>query len=485
MSGNLDLKDVKETGLALKEKNFTNEQIIARPKALLLNKMTVVNRIKVLNECSFKDINLVFLYKFVAVVNKNISLLKAYGYIDREKDIAKSLASRLDIPVTFTAEINDDMSLNMLREIIINSYLKDKLEMSSKDITKYWSLYSRIRHKSLESIVENIRICEEELHFSRERIVKNGFILYACPENLRELIDSIPHIANVPIQEILYRRPKIAMSSAEGIRTIIDHIKSFDIPEESILKCLDLLTLGSDTVLERLRMLTQTKEFSVLCSNPRVLMLIHFINKAKTRLDYLKQLKVKCASLNILASSSDTFEKYAREGVDRTKGRDGIYYVAKVMNMSKDDVRNIFNRHPNWCHVPIMSIKNSLDYLRYKGFSDKEITENLHLLLYPSTRIAEKLNALLEWKDENNENRLISGVALSAISNSKLLNLCLYFIEAEFHFSGDGIWEPNRIDHRSDLFTTTIPEFPKSLTKHYKYGTQDKSATDSRAEVDH
>lgn len=125
-----------------------------------------------------------------------------------------------------------------------------------------------------------------------------------------------------------------------------------------------------------------------------------------------------------------------------------------------------------------MTVKAVINYLRYKGFTDQEIITNLILLLYPVVRIDEKLSILLEWKKENVENRLISGVALSAISNSKLLTLCLYFIEKEFHFLGDGTWEPapdgSFGSSKQDLYQTTIPEFPKSLTKEYRFGVTKK-----------
>jgi hypothetical protein len=177
------------------------------------------------------------------------------------------------------------------------------------------------------------------------------------------------------------------------------------------------------------------------------------------------------------SATSETFEKYARDGIDRTKGRDIVHYMAKLFKKDREDVRKVLSRHPNWCHVPVLSIKTSLDYLIYKKFSYDEIAENIILLLYPVPRIEQKLAALIEWKDESDDNRMISGVALSAISRSKLLNLCLYFIESEFHFSGDGIWDMNRHDVKQhDVFPTTIPEFPKTLTKVYRYGKKDQKA---------
>jgi hypothetical protein len=151
--------------------------------------------------------------------------------------------------------------------------------------------------------------------------------------------------------------------------------------------------------------------------------------------------------------------------------------MAKLFKKEREDVRKILSRHPNWCHVAVLSIKASLDYLVYKKFSHDEIGENMILLLYPVPRIEQKLAALTQWKNENDENHMISGVALSAISKAKLLNLCLYFIESEFHFSGDGIWEMNRHDVKQhDVFPSTILEFPKTLTKIYRYGKKDQKA---------
>ena len=172
--------------------------------------------------------------------------------------------------------------------------------MNNEDINKVWKVYSRLRHRSLDSMVKVINVLLNDLGFTKERIIKNGFLLYASADNIQSIIGLVPTIANIPIKEFLLQRPKVAMQNAESIKKIIDYIKSFDIPEDRIVKCLEILTLGPETVLDRLLQLKKVKEFDVLCSHPRVLRLIHYQNKAKTRLEYLKQMKVKCASLHVL-----------------------------------------------------------------------------------------------------------------------------------------------------------------------------------------
>lgn len=475
-AGALKLDDIKASAEFLRQQNFPTAEILARPKCLLTNKTTMANRIKVLNECCFIDFKLIYLYRFVSILNKNISLLKAFNYVDREANIPEHLLKLLDIPVTLTTDISEDVPLSKTREIITNFYIKARLEMSNDELEKLWKIYgSRIKHRNLESIVKIINVLETKLYFSKQRIINNGFLLSASPDNLERFLTDVPDIGGVSMIEIIQQRPKIVMQSVQTITDIIKHVKSFNIPEERILKCLEVFTLGSETVKERLVAMSKIKEFNALITNPRILRLIHFQNKAKTRLDYLKQLKLNCISLNVLTGSSEPFEKYARDGVDRSKGRDAAMFLAKTFTKDRETMRDLLSRHPNSYHVPVVNIKAALDYLRSKKFTDEEIGENLYLLLYPVSRIDQKLGALLEWKAENNGSRLISGVSLSEIPNTKLLNLCLYYIEAEFHFTGDGIWDINRQNNKQDeVFPTTIPEFPKTLTKQHKYGTEPK-----------
>lgn len=255
---------------------------------------------KVLDECCFKEIQLLFLCRFVSVINREVKILKAFNYIENDQNVLQNLLNVIDVPVSLNKDIGDDMSLQKIREIVMNQYLRAKLGMTNEDITKLWKVYSRLRHKSLESTVNVINLLLDELNFSKERIIKNGFLLYASAENIRKIITTVPTIAEIPIKEFIFQRPKVAMQSADSIKKIVNHITSFDIPEDRILKCVEILTLGPDTVFERLMHLKKVKEFTVLCGHPRILRLIHYQNKAKTRLEYLKQMKVKCASLHVL-----------------------------------------------------------------------------------------------------------------------------------------------------------------------------------------
>lgn len=227
----VSFNDIKATADCLREYNFTNQDILARPTTLLINRITALNRLKVLEECSFRELKLVFLSRFVTVINRDISHLKAFNYIDRDANVPQNIANILDLPVTLNSELSDDCSLKEVREVIINIYLRKKLGMTNQDISKVWKVYGRLKHKSIEGLVNVINLLLNDLNFSKSRINKNMFLLYASADNISQIITNVPQIDGTPMKEIIHSRPKIAMQNAESVRAIVKHIRSFNIPD--------------------------------------------------------------------------------------------------------------------------------------------------------------------------------------------------------------------------------------------------------------
>lgn len=356
--------NVKETAVFLQKNNFTATQIKSRPAVLLLNRITIANRLKVFKECGFQNVEIHFFTKFISLMKKEITYLKALKVIKPEVNVAERLAEFLDVPIQIKNNEGDTASLMTTRMKIINLYLREKLEANDDEIDKIWAIYFRLRHRNIADIVETINLLINELGYNNGRILNNSFLLHACPDNIKKYFREIPTIADVSIKKILLERPKVVMVNAGGVKDIINHVKCFGIPEKSILKCLEILTLSPHTIYERLQNLRKVEEFSVLVNNPRVLRLIHYQSKAKTRLDFLKQLNLKCASLHVLSASSDCFEKYARDGIDHTKGVDLVIFIAKALNMDRHVVREILHRHPN----RLVSAFNFVQYILTNNF---------------------------------------------------------------------------------------------------------------------
>ncbi|XP_055903287.1 transcription termination factor 5, mitochondrial [Eupeodes corollae] len=450
----------------LKSLNFTVNDILDKPMILYQNTLTLQNRYNVLNECGCEAISLKLLFKFVTIMNRNISTLKSQLFLPFDVDIQERLRTRFtDIDVHIETKYSEEITLKLLREKILNQYLKQRLDMTEKDLEKLWRVYTRVRHRSFSSVQQMIQILLDDLNFPKERIAKNAFVLYGDPENVRKMIRMIQTIDDQDFRTILFKTPKILMSSAEGLVKTINHIKSFGIHENAIVKCLEILTLSPDTVLDRLKDLHDIEEFQVLRTNPRILRLVHYQNKARMRLDYLNQLKVRCASLHVLSCSSDAFVKFAREGSDRTKGRDVVVFLSNILKQNESDIRSILTRHPNWCHVPVVQVKQCYDYLLTKHFTNQDIYSNLYLLLYPINRIGEKMTML--FTAENLEDIKLDQ-KITEINRSKILSLVLYLIESDYHFTGDGIWTEQH-SLQVENFHNLLPDFPES-NKVNRYG---------------
>lgn len=459
--------DEIEGNLKFLVKKFPIADIREKHSCILVNPVTIQNREKVLEECLFMKRELEQLSRYVAVMNKSVSVLKAYDYIHSFSDVPTNLIKQLNIEVV-VPDLNEDMPLNEIRKRIINEYCKEKLLMSNDEIMRSRKTYVNIKHRSISSIVKVIDVIKNDLNFSNERIIKHTYLLCACGDNIRKILQEIPKIDNTDIREILYNRPKIMMQPVETLQEIIKNIKTFNIPEDSIVKCAEVLTLSSDTVYNRLFELSKEKDFQAHFTNPRFLRLIHYNTKVKARMEYLKSLKVRCFSIHLLSSTSEQFERFAYEGMDRTKGLDVLEFLAHIFKRSVLEMREKIRLHPHWLQAPLIEIKNTYDYLRYNGFTNDEIFESLIILLYPVSRLQPKLAEMIEWKRENDENKKISDVEVGKISNSKVLNLCVYFLESEYHFMGDGIFDDQKYDKHNDPLLN-VPELPK-INTNYRYG---------------
>lgn len=75
--------------------------------------------------------------------------------------------------------------------------------------------------------------------------------------------------------------------------------------------------------------------------------------------------------------------RFARDGSDRTKGRDIVVFLSNIFAKDEQELRLLLSRHPNWCHIPVLHVKQCLEYLLSKKFKQEDILKNIHLLLYP------------------------------------------------------------------------------------------------------
>ena len=446
----VNIPDITASAEFLQQNNFTTEQILSRVKCLSLSKDQLENRLNMLEEFKFTKVEILFMTQFLSLIQKTVVTMKNLKLIEENVKVADELAQRFDIPIVPPPNIKDSMSLVDVKDIMMKLYLNERLQLNSKEVDKFI-----LRNRSIKTTVEVIKIFKNQLEFSDKFIANHIFLLQANPENIKSILNEIPRIGNSTIQDLIRKTPRILLQKSQNLFSIIQSLEKFGIPLNDVEKYPRVLVMNHEGVYKRLVMMKDTEEFEILLNHPRALQLLLSHTKASERLKQLKQMKVDSASLYVMSSAS-AFDRFSKLGIDTTIGKDTVYYVSKALKMEQDKVRKVLTRHPNWSHVAPGTAKKCLEYLKYQKFSIEDIKENVMLLLYPVSRVTPKLNELLELRSEQSEFAKQSDLNLSGVSDSKLLNLCLYFVESEFGFTGDGIWDSNRQEVKHDPLPATM-----------------------------
>ncbi|XP_049852916.1 transcription termination factor 5, mitochondrial isoform X2 [Schistocerca gregaria] len=394
---NASVENMVKTGALLDKLGVDKAEIYNYPELLTVPPVTVENRAMLLQEGGFQKIEAHILLNFIPLVRKRAALFKAYGYIPYETDIAQSFLSHTESPppdiepFVCTAPM-EKATFADLHNSVLRYYLSWRLQIDQDRITKMMNTYKRFKYKSLRLMVRTLKILEDDLGFSRE--------------------------------------------------------KEHGISDVAIQRCPHVFTLSSETVRWRLEQLQEVPEFQALVKHPRVLRLVHYQNKAQSRLDHLHEAQVRCASLHVLCTSRKHFQKYVTEGSDRTKGMDIMYYLSSVLKIDETIIRHSMQLHPFYCHVPLVSIKSTLDLLLERGYTEQQILENVQLLLYPRSDVEDELNRL-PCREELLPEHLCVDSEDFCILKDHHLGLCLYFLERRHHFTGNGVWPTNAHKHKA------------------------------------
>ncbi|XP_059619756.1 transcription termination factor 5, mitochondrial [Phlebotomus argentipes] len=445
----LEKEDIQASFDTLHDLNMTDgiDAIKETPGILTTSATTLKNRYSVLTECSFSHVNINILYRYISVMNKPLSLVKVYGHIAPKTSVAAALTQciHMDEVPTEAMQLEAKACLNDLRQYFIGILLRREVNASEKDLKRMWRSYKRLRHRSIQNILDTINLMRSEMHFSNEKLLKHGYLLHGDPENMRNIL-AMEKLAGIDIKEALDQHPKIFMSNQKSLVQIEQIFRENDIPDIALFRNLLIFTLGPRTVANRIAHMKQIDEFRVLLNHPRIGRLIYYQNKAIHRLNYLKENKIFCASLNVLSSDLETFEKYAQNGIDATKGREIVVMLSKKLNRKVSEIRKYVCRHPNWCHIPLLSVAIVYEHLTETGYSETDIFNNIHILFYPLNEILKTTQAI-----EQDEVEFVKDIDWRLLSKSQFLALILYIIEIDFHFAGDGVWSSKYIQGDSSM----------------------------------
>lgn len=142
--------------------------------------------------------------------------------------------------------------------------------------------------------------------------------------------------------------------------------------------------MSPTTLRLRLDDILKIPMFQVLMDYPQMLKLVVHHIKIRSRLAFLKRLKLRCASLSQIGNlHTKSFEEYIQLVKDANSSQCVIAFFCKLLDKSKEDIEGKLKKHPYYCNIPFSDINTTFRSLTQQGYTKENIFRCLLILLYP------------------------------------------------------------------------------------------------------
>ena len=103
-----------------------------------------------------------------------------------------------------------------------------------------------------------------------------------------------------------------------------------------------------------------------------------------------------------------------------------VTFLSRRLQLAPDAVGRQLRQHPHWLAVPLLAVSQTVEALLAAGFTPAQLRHGLLLSLYPEQRAVAAARA--------------AAAAGSAVPAEYILQLALYRLERDGHFSGTGVF---------------------------------------------
>ncbi|GAB1863117.1 hypothetical protein CAJAP_04196 [Camponotus japonicus] len=395
---------------------------------LKLTDYKLEHRINVLQDIGVPDLNSTSISRMVHFFRKHISIFKEETNIPKQ-NIAKNIFDRLG------REVPNDISQLELssNKLTIDQYYKTCLLHCKTRVFDLPYLDDKIllnkymKFKSISMIAETLKVLRINLDYNEELIKRNPFVIIASADNIKSLLNSFTDICGIPIITFLRKYPRILFQDADNIKRLLMSFDRYEIPDEYVKKFMRIFEIGNDIFLERMKMIKRHPDLHVWYKHPRILQIIVHKNMAKDRSNYLHTLnRSKWIRPQTILATPSEMERFLHNGTVLSKK--GLRHIfMQELGVDKND---LLARHPHWKTVGFVDINQMFQYLK-QHFTINEICQNIHIILYKQSKVKKILADLKQHYSQNTK---------YSFTNGQYLALCLYMLEKDTHFTGDGIW---------------------------------------------
>ncbi|KMQ92730.1 hypothetical protein RF55_7244 [Lasius niger] len=397
----------------------------------MLSNYNLEHRINLLKDIGVPDLNSSLVSKMVQLFHKRVSTFKEKTNIAVEQNITKNIFDRLgrEVPsdISQLESSSNNLTVNQYYEacllhcktrIFDLPYLDDKI-----------LLHKYMKFKSISMIAETLKVLRINLDYSEELIKMNPFVITAPADNIKSLLDRFTDICGIPIITLLRKYPRILFLDPDNIKRLLMSFKRYEIPDEYVQKFMKIFKMGNDSFLEQMEIIKRHPDLHVWCKHPRILQIIVHKDMAKDRVGYLNIInRSKWVRPQTVLSKQDDLERFLQTGASTVLSKKALRHVfMQELGVDKND---LLTRHQHWKTVGFADIEQMFKYLK-KHFTINDICQNIHIVLYSRSKVEKVLADLKRRYSQSTE---------YSFTNSQYLALCLYMLEKDTHFTGDGIW---------------------------------------------
>lgn len=389
------------------------------------------HRIFVLQELGVPEIDINLIWRLAHYMRRPASEFKTITKIPEEQHIMNNIIYHIDgnlsnvLPIE---KLNESVSVKEHYKACFSYYVQRKLDAKSDEPLKCRGYM----FKSIRLMTKLIDFYRNKLGFDLEFIREHLYILDVCPDYAQYVMDSLKDykISDYNFQEVVKKWHTILYCDPENTKKLLLTLKKYELDGKALKYCIKILKVNNDYLNDKLKELSTIPDIRVWCKNTRILYFIVHKNMINKRIELLRKKGcIKSASSYLLTSNNNLFKKFMQDELCFNVKIVYIeYIICKELGSDKNYLTSIFKKHPYWNKVSFVDIDDTLRSIK-EYYSIEDICRNIHIILYPWATIKKTLQTINE-----------SDTFCKVYTLSQQLALCLYLIEKNNHFTGDGIW---------------------------------------------
>ncbi|XP_017793525.1 PREDICTED: uncharacterized protein LOC108575280 [Habropoda laboriosa] len=402
---------------------------------LSLQPIIIKNRIAILKEMGVKSIGLQHIFGFSNRMRKSLKCFKRSHNIPVNQNIMQNLLNYMGITnskdIQNFTEFNPNIRTGDYYQTCMLYYKTIYLNLHDPLFYKN----RKMKYQSITEISKLVHILKTECKFDNEFLKEHPYLLNLDAANVEEFLTELKglNINGNNVNNFVKKFPRILFCKADKAKELLELYNLLGIPSQALSSYACALKMDKEIFLERFMNIGNSNELGVWLQHRRILPMIYYYKTVMNRVNYLRPLNcLYNANIQTLLSDKTYFLRFVEGDIFYTAVKKHLVYILrKELGEDKTYVIYSIMRHPYWKHVSLVHIDKMLRRLK-KYYSADDICKNIHIILYPRSKVASVLNSLRrEYSPKNGYN----------FTSTQYLALCLYILERKYHFSGDAVWQ--------------------------------------------